>query len=182
MKIASSLIVVSLFVSTAVFADKDQANRLMLAAARGDADAVRALLDQGVDVNVTDDGGYRALNYAVWKAQRTTVHLLLVRGADANMQPPDGFTPLIVALRNDDLDTVVELLTHGAEVNQHDALLDETALMVASGDGRLEIVKALLAHGARVNEKGKKGHTALDFATVKHQGDVITYLKKHGAT
>jgi ankyrin repeat protein len=181
-KIASPLIVVSLFISMAVFADKDQATRLMLAAAHGDADAVGALLDQGVNVNVTDDGGYRALNYAVAKSQLKIVHLLLVKGADANLHPPDSFTPLIVAVGNDDLDTVVELLAHGAEVNQHDALLGETALMVASGDGRLEIVKALLAHGAKVNDKNKKGHTALDFATLKHQSEVITYLKKHGAT
>jgi uncharacterized protein len=182
MKIASWLIVCSLFVSVGVFADKDQTTRLMLAAAQGDADTVAALLDQGVDVNVADEAGYRALNYAVWKSKLKTVHLLLARGADANLQPADSFTPLIVALGNNDLDTVVELLAHGAEVNQHDALLDETALMVASGDGRLEIVKALVTHGAKVNDKNKKGHTALDFATLKHQRDVITYLKKHGAT
>jgi uncharacterized protein len=94
--IATSLLSISTYAGVGRTAD------LMLAAGRGDTSAVKRLLDEGADVNVTDDGGYTALNYAVWKSKAATVHLLLISGADANAQPPENFTPLVVALGKGD--------------------------------------------------------------------------------
>ncbi|HXA15651.1 MAG TPA: ankyrin repeat domain-containing protein [Thermoanaerobaculia bacterium] len=189
MKIASLLIIASLSVSISVFADmqifdlqKIMKDDLILAAGQGDTDAVRALLDKGTNVNLTDDSGGTALSYAVHYSKLNTVHLLLVRGADANSGPRGLFTPLVEALSNGDLDIVAELLAHGADVNLHCSLEGYTALMVASLEGDLDIVKELLARGARINEKNKDGKTALAFAEIGKKRDVMKYLKQHGAT
>jgi ankyrin repeat protein len=189
MKIASSLIVASLSVSISVFADmqmvdfqKIEKADLIIAAGHGDTDAVRTLLDEGTNVNLTDDFGGTALSYAVHYSKLNTVHLLLVRGADANLQSPETFSPLVEALSNGDLDIVAELLAHGADVNLHSLLAGYTALMMASHEGDLDIVKELLARGARINEKNKDGQTALAFAKAGKKRDVMTYLKTHGAT
>jgi len=154
----------------------------MVAAGHGDTAAVQELLDEGTNVNVTDEGGYTALIYAVWKSKLTTVHLLLSRGADANFQPPESFTPLVVALGKNDFNIVAELLAHGADVNLRSRLLGVTPLMAASGGGNLDIVKELLARGAKINDKDAEGETALVFAMHEKKRDVVKYLTEHGAT
>lgn len=182
MKSAGLLIVASLSVATSGFAGVSNTADLMLAAGHGDTSAVKRLLDEGTNVNVTDDGGYTALNYAVWESKLATVHLLLVNGADANAQPPESFTPLVVALGKDDFGIVAELLEHGADVNLRSGLLGVTPLMAASGGGNLDVVKELLARGAKINDKDNDGETALEFATHEKKWVVVKYLREHGAT
>jgi Ankyrin repeats (3 copies) len=68
---------------------------LLVAALHGNADAVRVLLEAGVDVNATNRAGATALIYGV--SDPVKVKLLLRRGANPNHASLHGTTRLIAA-------------------------------------------------------------------------------------
>src|SRR5436190_5835815 len=70
------------------------------AARKGDAAAVKKLLDDGVDVNTKFRYGATALSYACDRGHVDVVKLLLDRGADVNVKDTFyGATPLSWAVR-----------------------------------------------------------------------------------
>ena len=78
-------------------------NALHDAAAAGNADAVRALLDFGVDPNVRDANGSTPLLLASWFGRRDAGLALLAAGADTTFRDARGRTALDWALsRHDD--------------------------------------------------------------------------------
>jgi hypothetical protein len=83
---------------------------LLAAAVKGDADRVKALLDQGTKVDARDENGGTALGHAVWYGHRDVVRLLIERGADVNAKKLDGFTPLQLAAASNHAE-VAEMLT-----------------------------------------------------------------------
>ena len=70
---------------------------LIIAAIGGHTDRVKALLEQGVDVNAKDNDGYTALFFAALKGHTDTVKALLEQGADVNAKTNDGLTALLAA-------------------------------------------------------------------------------------
>src|SRR5262245_55896629 len=74
------------------FADTDL--RLVTAVAEQDRAAIRALLNQGVDVNASRADGVTALLWAVHFSDVETVDLLLNAGANVNAADDHGVTPL----------------------------------------------------------------------------------------
>ena len=74
--------------------------RLVDAARRNDADAVRVLLKQGVDVNARHADGATALLWATHWNDFETVDLLIAAGARINAADDHGVTPLMLASEN----------------------------------------------------------------------------------
>ncbi len=60
------------------------------AAASGDADAMRALLGQGADVDAMDLSNLTPLQNAAWGGSAACVRLLLAHGASMDVMPVDG--------------------------------------------------------------------------------------------
>jgi len=77
---------------------------------------VNLLLENGIDVNITDDYDYNnnntALSTAVINAKYDVVELLIEKGADINKENNKGDTPLIHAIRFKNYDMVQLLLEH----------------------------------------------------------------------
>ena len=71
---------------------------LHAAAEMGSTDAVAAMLDRGIDVDVGSDVGATALFYAASRGRREAVALLLERGADVNARNGVGKTALGIAM------------------------------------------------------------------------------------
>src|SRR6185436_9690723 len=65
---------------------QDKNEEFFAAARKGDAAAVKALLDKGVDVNAKTRYGATALSYACDKGHVEVVKLLIERGADVNVK------------------------------------------------------------------------------------------------
>ncbi|XP_049769443.1 uncharacterized protein LOC126108258 [Schistocerca cancellata] len=70
------------------------AGRLIIAAPQGQTGQVRALLDAGSPVNVTDASGDAALHEAVVNGHEETVKCLIDAGAGVDVRDSDGMTPL----------------------------------------------------------------------------------------
>jgi hypothetical protein len=125
---------------------------LHMHARAGETEFVRALLDAGVDVNLTEDDRSlkRAISGAVLAGSAEMVRLLLDRGSDVNWatsEHPIECDPLPAAIR----------------------------------DGRLDIVRMLVEAGALLNVVGPAGHTPLSWALAYQRHDIAEYLKAHGA-
>lgn len=67
------------------------------AARSGDRERLKALLDDGADVNTRDEQGWTPINYAAGKGDAEAVRLLLEHGADPTLTGRDNRTPLMIA-------------------------------------------------------------------------------------
>jgi ankyrin repeat protein len=147
-----------------------------------DAESVRALLKQHVDVNAPEADGTTALHWAAHWGDLNTVDALLRDGANATALNRYGATPLSEAVRIGSGALVEKLLKAGADPNTLATAQAETVLMKASREGNAEAVKALLDHGAEVNAKENfRGQTALMWAAAEGHADIVSLLAVHGA-
>jgi ankyrin len=145
-----------------------------------DREAVRALLQQRVDVNAAEGDGTTALMWASYMDDGEIADLLIRAGANPNAANDLGATPLWAASQNGSAAMVRRLLQAGASPNL--ALLSgESSLMVASRAGSSDIVEQLLAKGANVNARSARGQTALMWAVAQKHPAVVKVLLGHGA-
>src|SRR6185503_20111147 len=86
------------------------------AAMRGDAEAVRALIRSGADVNAAQGDGMTALHWAAMSGNRDIAFAVLTAGAmvDARTRLGD-YTPLHLAAQESRADVVALLLGAGAD-------------------------------------------------------------------
>lgn len=120
----------------------DPSQALLMAADRGDEEAMQRLLDAGVDVHATDADGSTALMLAAGKGYATIVRLLLAAGAQANATSADGSTPLMAAARAGHLEVAEILVNAGANASATNQS-GVTALAIAQRNGHAQIAKLL---------------------------------------
>jgi hypothetical protein len=151
---------------------QDLGNELFEAARRGDAAAVKALLDRGVDVNTKFRYGATALSYASDKGHLEVVKLLVERKADVNVKDTFyGATPIIWAAQKGYAKIVEALLDAGAEGR-------DDALSIGVSSGHLELVRMLLAKG---NLKPETLSESLAAAEREKYTEIAEALRKAGA-
>jgi uncharacterized protein len=149
------------------------------AAMRGDAAAVRSLIQKG-DVNGTLPDGTTALHWTVRADDLETARMLLSAGANAKAVDHYGVTPLYLACVNGNPAMIRALLDAGADANSADPT-GETALMTAARTGNPDAVLALIQHKATVNAADKDSETALMWAVRENHPEAVRVLLEHGA-
>jgi ankyrin repeat protein len=119
----------------------------------GQVEAVRILVNAGVEVDEHSDNGMTALMLMAILGQTDAVRVLLDAGADVNaVANADGSTALIFAVYGGTTEIVSMLIEAGADVDMADA-------GTGSSDGR----------------------TALSYAEEKDHAEIIDVLKQAGA-
>ncbi|MGA2435002.1 MAG: ankyrin repeat domain-containing protein [Bryobacteraceae bacterium] len=157
---------------------------LQQAAEDGNLDRVRALIDNGADVNARDTWGKTALMYAASKDHVDVVRVLLQKGADVNAKTTNstpewlnGWTALMYAANHGNCNAVRILLNEGAnaKVTADDG---QTVLVQATGC-RDDIIRALQRTGADLDAKSSTGVTGLMSAALSGDASVVrTFLDK----
>jgi Domain of unknown function (DUF6438)/Ankyrin repeats (3 copies) len=155
-----------------------EAQALLLdAMSTGDADVVRAFIEEGADVKKP------ILSPILCFARGKEIfELLIAAGADPNGQPIENlYAPLLNAANLREPDSIAVLLKAGARVDAASAD-GTTALMVAARSGVPASVKLLLAAGANPAKKNELGWTAMDFARSGEESDarIEKYLGPFG--
>jgi uncharacterized protein len=152
------------------------------AAMDGDRAAVRALLQQGRDVNAAQGDGMTALHWAAMKNDAELARMLAYAGANVKATTRLGAnTPLVIAARTGNAAVVEVLLGAGADAKAPTST-GTTPLMLAAASGSVEAVKALIAAGAEVDAREKSmQQTALMFAAAYARVDVMKALIAAGA-
>lgn len=153
---------------------------LATAAEQSDAKAVRALLDQGADVNASQPDGMTALHWTAYHDNLELAQTLVEARAAVSVTNRYGVTPLALACQNGNGALVELLLAHGADPNTP-LPGGETALMTAARTGRLGPVLALLKKGADVNARERRGQTPLMWAAAEGHAQVVSALIDAGA-
>src|SRR5215813_915894 len=152
---------------------------LMHAAAFGNLNTLKLLLDAGADVRARNDMDATALLWAA--ADPEKARLLIERGADVTAASKQGRTPLMVAAARKGGAPIVELLlAKGADVHAKDRL-GSTALTLAARTGDLETVKLLMARGADPNAADAVRRAPLFAAAIGQNPAIVRLLLQHGA-
>ena len=168
--------------SVACYAATSGNTALVDAVKNQDAESVRTLLKQHVDVNAPEADGTTALHWAAHYGDLETADALLREGASAIAINRYGATPLSEAVRIGKAPLIEKLLEAGADPNTLVTAQAETVLMKASRDGNADAVKVLLEHGAEVNVKENfRGQTAVMWASAEGHADIVKLLAAHGA-
>lgn len=176
-KIKTAASVLLLTLGSAAFAQTEVAD----AAARGDADEVRRLVQGGFDVNARQADGATALHWAAYHGDEDLAEVLLDAGANVTTANRNGATALWLAANRGDADVIEVLLDGGADANE-ELPLGRRPLMLAARSGVVEAVQVLLDHGADVNAKeSERGTSALMQAADQGHADVMQVLIAAGA-
>ncbi|RLN86126.1 hypothetical protein BBJ28_00005151, partial [Nothophytophthora sp. Chile5] len=169
---------------------------LIAAAARGNIEIVRLLIEKNADVNRKRRGDMTALHLATERGHAEMVDLLLSHGADVDAKNWERLTPLMMAATRGHEENVKLLLESNANVEltegaERTALALEflqlrrsdgmRALHFAVKEGHYEVVSMLLSHGADVDAKNMKGRTPLMLAAFEGHEEISQLLLANSA-
>lgn len=158
------------------------------AAALGNTDDLRILLDHGVDPDALRDAdGGTALLRAISTRRFDCVDILLDRGADPRVTADGGnmallavsilvFDPGSPAMARK-LALARRLLDAGMAVDGRWKLRGTTSLMQAAARGDADMVRLLLGHGADASARNRKGTSVLDYARRSGNDQVIAIVE-----
>ncbi len=151
---------------------------------------IEKLLSEGIDINVRDSvSGATVLFIACsYPGYDDMVNLLLKHGAEVNVTDNKGKTPLIWAAGNS-VESTKLLLEHGADVHAkaNDGMnaIMQAVFGILSKRVTTDVIDLLLEYGADINStitrKDAAGWTALLFASVEGDKELVDYLIRHGA-
>jgi ankyrin repeat protein len=152
------------------------------AAARGDREAVKALLKNAADVNAAQGDGMTALHWAAMHGDADLAQMLIVAGANIKATTRLGtYTPLYLASQQGHGKVIQALIKAGADVKAGTPN-GTTPLMVAAASGEVDAVRALIEAGADVNAKdGVRWQTPIMYAAASNRAAVIELLASKGA-
>lgn len=177
----ATLLALGLLALVGVSVQTASAQSVSDAVKRGDATAVRALLNAKAQVDAADPDGTTPLMWAVQTHNVQMVKVLL--GARANTKAVNryGVSALTLAATDGDAPIVEALLAAGADPNTTNAE-GESVLMSAARSGSVAAVKSLLARGADPNAKEHwLQETALMWAAGEGHAEVVKTLLEAGA-
>lgn len=157
---------------------------LHIAAARGNADTVAVLLQQGANIEARHSKNKTPLYEAAKRGHYEVVKLLIQHGTNVSSRNGDvGFSPLHAAAEYKHSDVMQLLLASGADVNSRNGW-DQTPLHQVSMRAwhkDSEAARFLVDHGAKIEARDNRGFTALVIASGNGNMPVVALLLDRGA-
>lgn len=165
-------------------------NQLADAVIEKDTVKIEQLLLSGVDINIQDkNSGTTVLMIASsYYYYDNIVEYLIRNGANVNLKDSEGKTALLWAASNS-LPNAKILVANNADVNlaANDGMTPflQATLGVSSGKVTIEMCDLLRKNGANINaalqRKSAMGWTALHYAAINGNIELVKYLTKYGA-
>ena len=169
-----------------VTVSKGMNEQLLQAAERGEAETIKNLINEGVDINVQDSNGRTATMIAAYNNDVETAKVLIEAGADVNIQDDMKNNSFLYAGAEGYLDILKLTINAGADpaiTNRYGG----TALIPASEHGYVDVIQELLTKtDIDVNHINNLGWTALIEAIILNNGNgdqqkTVQLLIDHGA-
>lgn len=153
------------------------------AAMKRDRQAVRALLQQGADVNAAQGDGMTALHWAAEHGDAELARMLIYAGARLEAATRNGnYTPLHLASRTGSAVVIKALLEAGANANATTTSGGTTPLHFAAAQGSRDAAAALLDQGAQIDAREAAfGQTPLMWAATYDRLAALELLLDRGA-
>ena len=130
--------------------EEAQSSALQSLAYHGKVEAIRFLLENGVDIHARGGEYDTALHAAAWGGKVEAIRLLLDDGMDVNTQSEYYGNALQAAASCGEVEAMRFLLDRGADFNAQSGELGNP-LQAAAENGNIEAMKLLLDKGANVN-------------------------------
>ena len=150
-------------------------------------DLMKILLEHGANPNMKDNRGRTPLilAFVVGSAGKEEISDLLDGGADINAQDPKGLTPLMWSILEFDKSAdlmISALIRTGGLFTENGRKWAGFAYSFSAlrRENQLEIVRLLIARGADVKIRNKNGMTALTYAMMNFDDEILSILKSAG--
>ncbi|XP_047516437.1 ankyrin-2-like isoform X6 [Pieris napi] len=153
----------------------DASTAFLRAARAGQIDKIISLLEQGVDINVSNANGLNAIHLASKDGHVEVVKELLQRGASIDAATKKGNTALHIASLAGQEAVVRLLVQNGAQVNIQ-SQNGFTPLYMAAQENHDGVVKFLLSNGANQSLATEDGFTPLAVAMQQGHEKVVAVL------
>ena len=151
--------------------NKDLFSIALNAAAYGDVDTLKILIDVGFDINFLDKTGRSILDIAVQENQYDTVVWLEKNGQILNKQDDNGSSPINQAsARHGRINIVKFLLEKGVDPNL------SYPLHMACAREQEEIIKLLISYGADINLIDDDDYSPLTLTATKGHINIFKFL------
>lgn len=154
---------------------------LLMAAGENNGNAIKKLLEKGVDINSKGEGGMTALMVTIDKGFVDLAKLLLASGAAPDVMSQEGYgslngeTPLCMASRKNLPELVAELLKHRVDVDAPCG-----AVVGAASVNSVQIVQMLAEAGADMTDRFTGHWRALFKAAENNNATIAKILLDHG--
>ena len=144
-------------------------------------EVLQAIIDQGTDVNASNEHNPTALMLACTTNHEDAIHVLLKAGSNTNIADIYGETCLVCAVRGhcskEVLQAIIDLGTDVNVTNRN----NHTALMMACQKNHEDAIHVLLKAGSDTNI-AHNGYTCLMYAVSRHcSKEVLQAIIDHGA-
>ena len=151
-------------------------------AKKGDMDAVKLFLAEGIDINAMNERGQTALIRSAEYQRTEVVTLLLGKGADVNIGGGRyARTAMMEAAGAGNTVIIKQLVEKGADINAKD-YESNTPLHFACMYGHVEAVRLLIELGAKPDVQASGlGRTPMKIAETNGHMEIVQILKDAGA-
>ena len=145
---------------------------------RNSHEIIEALLEAGIDLELTDQEGNTALHKAASTGNTEILNTLIKKGANIHATNNNGDTPLHLAIRKGNMEAARLLMRQtdlkpSTEPNN----LDQQILFLAIEEGRIDFIEELLTHNTiDRNGKNENGETPLHIAIANGNIEVLKLL------
>ena len=156
--------------------DSDNDTLVMYSLSDKNSDIYKFLIDQGANLELTNDLGETVIHSAVYSGDiirlRTIVSLTSTL---VNKESNDGTSPLLLATALGNNEMVKELVSCGANVNQCD-MNKLYPIHIACQEGTLDLVKLFIDNKAELKVKTNAGNVPISLAANHNHDEIVKIL------
>ncbi|XP_035912923.1 serine/threonine-protein phosphatase 6 regulatory ankyrin repeat subunit B isoform X2 [Anopheles stephensi] len=153
---------------------------LHLAAASGQMNVCKLLLELGANIDATDDVGQKPIHVAAQNNYSEVAKLFLQQHPNLVMATSkDGNTCAHIAAMQGSVKVIEELMKfdRNGVISTRNKLTDSTPLQLAAEGGHADVVKVLVRAGASCTDENKSGFTAVHLAAKNGHGQVLEVMR-----